>query len=173
MIPGHRVAQAGVTDFKAAIRYVRYNRDLLPGDMDSVFTLGMSGGGAQSALLGASGNSDLYTPYLAAIGAVMTESAEGIWQSGTYYDYVKDVIETSLEHFLSDTEFPYTATSSGGFGGRGGRGVQRGHAGGLRNRMGTGAYRGGTHRLRRRQLHRLGAGVHAVSAPPGTAHETR
>ena len=39
MIPGHRVAQAGVTDFKAAIRYVRYNRDLLPGDMDSVFTL--------------------------------------------------------------------------------------------------------------------------------------
>ncbi|MDD6042100.1 MAG: tannase [Clostridia bacterium] len=188
-------APAGVTDFKAAIRYTRYNKDLLPGDMDSIFSLGMSGG-AQSALIGASGNSDLYTPYLAAIGAVMTESdavkgsmcwcpitnldiadeayewnmgntrsglskeeqaysdgmalafaeyinglgltddngtalvlaesEEGICQSGTYYDYVKDVIETSLEHFLSDTEFPYAATSSGGFGGRDGRGGMRG-----------------------------------------------
>jgi len=189
-------APAGVTDFKAAIRYTRYNKDLLPGDMDSIFSLGMSGGGAQSALIGATGNSDLYDPYLEAIGAVMTESdavkgsmcwcpitnldvadeayewnmgntrsglteenqaysdgmalafaayinqlgltdeegnvlmltesEEGIYQSGTYYDYVKDVIETSLEHFLSDTEFPYTATSSGGFGGRGGRGGMRG-----------------------------------------------
>ena len=186
-------APAGVTDFKAAIRYARYNADLLPGDMDSIFSLGMSGGGAQSALLGATGNSALYDPYLEAIGAVMTESdavkgsmcwcpitnldvadeayewnmgstrtglseenqaysdgmalafagyinqlgltdeagnaltltesEEGIWQAGTYYDYVKGVIETSLEHFLSDTEFPYTASSSGGFGGRmGGRG---------------------------------------------------
>ena len=189
-------APAGVTDFKAAIRYTRYNADLLPGDMNSIFSLGMSGGGAQSALIGATGNSTLYDPYLEAIGAVMTESdavkgsmcwcpitnldvadeayewnmgntrsglseeeqaysdgmalafaeyinglglmdengtalvlaesEEGIWQSGTYYDYVKDVIETSLEHFLSDTEFPYTATSSGGFGGRGGRGGMRG-----------------------------------------------
>ena len=194
-------APAGVTDFKAAIRYARYNKDLLPGDMDSIFSLGMSGGGAQSALIGASGNNDLYTPYLAAIGAVMTESdavkgsmcwcpitnldiadeayewnmgntrsglseeeqtysdsmalafaeyinalgltdeagtalllaesEEGIWQSGTYYDYVKDVIETSLEHFLSDTEFPYTASSSGGFGGgRGGMGGMGGMRGG-------------------------------------------
>ena len=186
-------APAGVTDFKAAIRYTRYNSDRLPGDMDSVFSLGMSGGGAQSALLGATGSSDLYTPYLQAIGAVMdqsdavkgsmcwcpitnldiadeayewnmgntrsgltdeeqaysdgmalafaayindlgltdeagnaltlNESEDGIWQSGSYYDYVKRVVETSLEHFLSDTEFPYTAASSGGFGGgRGGFG---------------------------------------------------
>ena len=186
-------APAGVTDLKAAIRYTRYNADLLPGDMESIFSLGMSGGGAQSALIGATGNSDLYDPYLEAIGAVMTESdavkgsmcwcpitnldvadeayewnmgntrsglseenqaysdgmalafaeyinqlgltdengnvltllesEEGIWQSGSYYDYVKSVIETSLEHFLSDTEFPYTASSGGGFGGRmGGRG---------------------------------------------------
>ena len=184
-------APAGVTDFKAAIRYARYNKDLLPGDMDSVFSLGMSGGGAQSAILGASGNSELYTPYLEAIGAVMsesdaitgsmcwcpitgldiadeayewnmgntrsglsetdkscsdgmalafadhinalgltdengnvlvlTESQDGIYQSGSYYDHVKDVIETSLEHFLSDNEFPYTVSSSGRFGGGRGR----------------------------------------------------
>ena len=185
-------APAGVTDFKAAIRYTRYNAGLLPGDMASIFSLGMSGGGAQSALLGATGNSDLYAPYLEAIGAVMaesdavkgsmcwcpitnldiadeayewnmgntrsglseeeqaysdamasafaayinrlgltdaegrtltlSESADGIWQSGSYYDYIKHTIETSLEHFLSDTVFPYTVPSSGGFGGRGGRG---------------------------------------------------
>ena len=194
-------APAGVTDFKAAIRYTRYNKDLLPGDMDSIFSLGMSGGGAQSALIGATGDSNLYDPYLETIGAVMTESdavkgsmcwcpitnldvadeayewnmgntrsglteenqaysdgmalafaayinqlgltdeesnvlmltesEEGIYQSGSYYDYVKEVIETSLEHFLSDTEFPYTASSSGGFGGRmGGRGGLGGNFGG-------------------------------------------
>ncbi|MBQ9300812.1 MAG: tannase [Clostridia bacterium] len=200
-------APAGVTDFKAAIRYARYNKDLLPGDMGSVFSLGMSGGGAQSAIIGASGNSDLYTPYLAAIGAVMTESdavkgsmcwcpitnldvadeayewnmgntrsglseeeqtysdgmalafadyinglnltdengtalvltesEEGIYQSGTYYDYVKGVIETSLEHFLSDTEFPYTASSSGSFGGQGGmRGMRGDNFGGMQDGFG-------------------------------------
>ncbi len=185
-------APGGVTDFKAAIRYTRYNADLLPGDTDRYFSLGMSGGGAQSALLGTTGDSDLYTPYLTAIGAAqgisdavqgsmcwcpitnldvadeayewnmgsarsglddatqalsdgmankfaeyinalkltdeagnvlsLEESAEGIYQAGSYYDYIKCVIETSLEHFLADTTFPYdaSATSSGGHGGMGG-----------------------------------------------------
>ena len=60
----------------------------------------------------------------------LNESADGIWQSGSYYDYVKRVVETSLEHFLSDTEFPYTASSSGFGGGRGGFGGGRGGFGG-------------------------------------------
>ncbi len=67
-------APAGVTDFKAAIRYIRYNKDLLPGDSQRYFTYGMSGGGAQSALLGATGDAPEYEKYLEAIGAVMTES---------------------------------------------------------------------------------------------------
>ena len=62
-------APAGVTDLKAAIRFIRYNDELLPGDAECLFCCGMSGGGAQSAVLGASGNSDLYTPYLEQIGA--------------------------------------------------------------------------------------------------------
>ena len=62
----------GVTDVKAAVRYFRYNRDVLPGDPDNIYTFGMSGGGAQSALVGATGDSPLYTPYLEAIGAAMT-----------------------------------------------------------------------------------------------------
>ena len=64
-------APAGVTDLKAAIRYIRYNDGNIAGDMDSIFTFGMSGGGAQSALLGVTGDSELYDDYLEAIGAVM------------------------------------------------------------------------------------------------------
>lgn len=75
IVPGARGrdhgAPAGVVDFKAAIRYARYNADLLPGDVEHrLFTEGMSGGGAQSALLGATGDDKLYEPYLKAIGAV-------------------------------------------------------------------------------------------------------
>ena len=62
-------APAGVTDLKAAIRFLRYNDELIPGDANSLFCCGMSGGGAQSAVLGASGDSELYTPYLEQIGA--------------------------------------------------------------------------------------------------------
>ncbi len=186
-------APAGVTDLKAAIRYIRYNEELLPGSTDRIFSFGMSGGGAQSALIGATGDSELYTPYLEAIGAVsgvsdavagsmcwcpitnldyaseayewnmgvtrsgldeetrelsdamaeqfalyinelgledeegntltLTASEEGIYQAGSYYDYLKTVVETSLNNFLQDTAFPYAAESGkGGFGGRGGFG---------------------------------------------------
>ena len=192
-------APSGVTDLKAAIRYIRYCADVLPGDTDSIFTFGMSGGGAQSALMGSTGDSDLYTPYLEAIGAVqgvsdavlgsmcwcpitnldsadeayewmmgitrsglsdegqeisdklafafadyinragikdpegnvltLEVSGEGIYQAGSYYDYLLTVIEGSLANFLEDTEFPYTASASsrgGGMpGGRGGFGGQR------------------------------------------------
>lgn len=177
-------APAGVTDLKAAIRYIRYNDGVIPGDVDRVFSFGMSGGGAQSALLGATGDSEDYEPYLTAIGAVsgvsdavtgsmcwcpiteldyadeayewnlgstrtdlteqeqtlsngmaeafatyinelglkdssgnaltLTESEEGIYQSGTYYEYLKGVVETSLNNFLEDTTFPYTVETKKG-----------------------------------------------------------
>lgn len=183
-------APAGVTDLKAAIRYIRYNEGIIPGNTENIFSFGMSGGGAQSALLGATGDSELYTPYLEAIGAVsgvsdavagsmcwcpitnldyaseayewnlgvtrselsedmqelsdsmaeqfalyinelglkdgdgnillLEASENGIYQAGSYYEYLKTVVETSLNHFLSDTEFPYDASSSSMKGGRGG-----------------------------------------------------
>lgn len=203
-------APAGVTDLKAAVRYIRYNEGVIPGSMDRIFTFGMSGGGAQSALMGATGDSELYTPYLEAIGAVqgvsdavagamcwcpvtnldvaneayewnlgvsrsdldpemqelsdrmaeayasyinelglkdaqgnvllLTESENGIYQAGSYYEYMKQVIEESLNHFLEDTEFPYTPQQKGM------RGVMpggmRGEAGMGPNGMGAGE-RGG------------------------------
>ena len=176
-------APAGVTDLKAAIKYIRYNEALIPGSMSRIFSFGMSGGGAQSALLGATGDSELYTPYLEAIGAAggysdavagsmcwcpitnldyaneayewnlgvtrtgldedmqqlsddmaeafaqyinelglkdengnvltLSESEEGIYQAGSYYEYLKDVVEQSLNNFLEDTSFPYDAQGSG------------------------------------------------------------
>ena len=166
-------APAGVTDLKAAIRYIRYTADTLPGDTNSIFTFGMSGGGAQSAVVGASGDSPMYDAYLKEIGAVegvsdavlgsmcwcpitnldsadaayewmmgttrtglssdeqavsdqlaryfaeyvnnagfvdengnaltLEESEEGIYQAGSYYEYLKGMIEESLENFLEDS----------------------------------------------------------------------
>ena len=177
----------GVTDLKAAIRFLRYNSDSIPGDLDRFYTFGHSGGGAQSCLMGITGNSALFEDYLNSIGAAM-EDADGneikdnikgsqCWcpitnldtadaayewnmgqyfstgtrasgtftkslsddltseyvdyvndlklkdpdgneltltstNAGTYYDYLKSVIEESLNNFLSDTSFPYTPSSS-------------------------------------------------------------
>ena len=64
----------GVTDLKAAVRYLRYNSASLPGSMDRIFVFGHSGGGAQSAVMGASGDSPLYTTYLEHLVAAMTFS---------------------------------------------------------------------------------------------------
>lgn len=65
-----------VVDFKAAVRFLRYNAKVLPCDTSRVFTFGFSGGGGLSALMGSSGNSKLYDPYLEKIGAA-THDAEG------------------------------------------------------------------------------------------------
>ena len=186
----------GVTDLKAAIRFIRYNANRIPGDMNSFFSFGHSGGGAQSCLLGITGDSSLFNDYLNNIGAAMSYdngttisdaikgsqcwcpitnldtadmayewnlgqySTEGTRSSGTftkqlsddlslnyidyinrlklkdengnilslsttqvnsgsYYDYIKSIIQTSLNNFLSDTTFPYTQSSNerpdGGF----------------------------------------------------------
>lgn len=193
-------APAGVTDLKAAVRFLRFCDDSMPGDAERIFTFGMSGGGAQSALMGATGGSELYTPYLEQIGAVMdqsdavygsmcwcpitnldtadesyewmmgctrsglsdeeqaisdalanawadyinsagfktqdgtiltlTQSENGIWQSGSYYELVKSEIEHSLNNFLFDTSFPYDASANSGKGGFGGPGGMGGPGGG-------------------------------------------
>ncbi len=171
---------AGVTDLKAALRYLRYNEELLPGCMDRIVAFGHSGGGSQTAVLGSTGDSPMYYPYLSSIGAAATSdsiaaamcwcpitgldsadmghewsmgvtrtglssemqgysdalaaayaeyvnsagfkdedgnlltletSDEGIYQAGSYYEYIKDVIEDSLENYLEDTSFPVSSKS--------------------------------------------------------------
>ena len=84
-------APALIVDYKAAVRYLRYNKDRLPaGDTEKIISDGTSAGGALSALLGATGNSPDYAPYLAEIGAA-TER-DDIFASMVYCPI------TNLEH---------------------------------------------------------------------------
>lgn len=70
-------APAAIVDLKAAVRYLRHNRDLIPGDTDYIMSSGGSAGGALSSLLAASGNSPDYAPELEAIGAA--DEADNIY----------------------------------------------------------------------------------------------
>lgn len=103
----------GVTDLKAAVRYYRYNQDMLPGDDEQIYCFGMGEGGAQAAILGASGDSDLYTPYLTEIGAAMHDK-EGnaisdaitgtmAWCPVTSLDYANEAYEWNMGQY-SDTD---------------------------------------------------------------------
>ena len=76
-------APALIVDYKAAVRYLRHNRKQLPaGDTEKIISNGTSAGGALSALLGATGNSPDYGPYLREIGAA--EERDDIFASMDY-----------------------------------------------------------------------------------------
>lgn len=75
-------APALIVDMKAAIRYLRHNRDVIPGDVEKIITNGTSAGGALSALAGATGNSTDYAPYLEAIGAA--DERDNIFAASCY-----------------------------------------------------------------------------------------
>ncbi|MGN1115220.1 MAG: subtype A tannase, partial [Candidatus Ornithomonoglobus sp.] len=93
-------APAGITDLKAAVKYLRYNGGSIAGSTDRIFTFGMSGGGAQSALMGAAGDSDLYTTYLDAIGAAegYSDAVAGsmCWCPITNLDYANEAYEWNM-----------------------------------------------------------------------------
>ncbi len=62
-------APAAIVDLKAAVRYLRHNREKIPGDTEKIISDGTSAGGAMSALLAVSGNAAEYEPYLKELGA--------------------------------------------------------------------------------------------------------
>ncbi|BEV07489.1 subtype B tannase [Methylophilus sp. DW102] len=62
-------APATIVDLKAAVRYLRFNDALMPGDAEKIISNGTSAGGALSALLGASGNSDDFSGELKEISS--------------------------------------------------------------------------------------------------------
>lgn len=62
-------APAAIVDLKAAVRYLRFNDKTMPGNAEKIVSNGTSAGGALSALVGATGNSSDYEPYLKALGA--------------------------------------------------------------------------------------------------------
>ena len=66
-----------IADMKAGIRFLRYFDSVLPGDSERIVSTGHSSGGAVSAMLGASGDSKIFDPYLEEIGAY--EASDAIW----------------------------------------------------------------------------------------------
>ena len=72
---------APVVDLKAAVRMLRLNGDVIPGDEERIVSEGTSGGGQMSSILGASGNMDEYYPYLYEIGAAGIELVNGQYVS--------------------------------------------------------------------------------------------
>lgn len=62
-------APAAIVDAKAAVRYLRLNDGVMPGNASRIVVNGTSGGGAQVTQLGATGDHADYLPYLKAAGA--------------------------------------------------------------------------------------------------------
>ena len=97
-------APAAIVDLKAAVRYIRHNKGIMPGNVDWIISTGVSAGGALSALLGASGNSSLYDSYLKEIGAAGTD--DSIFGSACFCPI------TDLEHADGAYEWMYGTTPS-------------------------------------------------------------
>ena len=83
-------APAAIVDLKAAVRYIRHNDARMPGDANYIISSGVSAGGALSALLAASGDSELYDAYLDEIGAA--DESDKIYAAACYCPI------TDLEH---------------------------------------------------------------------------
>ncbi len=100
-------APAAIVDLKAAIRYIRHNQGVMPGNVNWIFSTGVSAGGALSALLGSSCNNNLYDPYLKEIGAA--DATDNIFGSACFCPI------TDLEHADGAYEWMYgtTPTKSG------------------------------------------------------------
>ena len=73
---GRPVGKLPITlvDLKTAIRFLRHNRAVLPGDWEKIVSAGWSAGGAMSSLLAVTGDNEHYTLYLEENGAFMDES---------------------------------------------------------------------------------------------------
>jgi hypothetical protein len=95
-------APAAIVDLKAAVRYLRHNKGIVPGNVDWIISTGGSAGGAISALLGASGNSPLYDRYLKEIGAA--DAPDNIYGSGCYCPIM------DLDHADAAYEWMYGAS---------------------------------------------------------------
>ncbi|MBR3401445.1 MAG: alpha/beta fold hydrolase, partial [Parasporobacterium sp.] len=109
---GH--SPATVADTKAVIRYLRYNKEALPaGNTDCIIITGTSGGGALSCVIGASGDSSDFFPYLYEIGAAGVEK-EGEDYTSSISDSVAGVIAycpiTDLPNADAAYEWTYAAT---------------------------------------------------------------
>ena len=98
-------APNGLLDLKAAIRYLRYNDDVIPGSAEHIIIDGTSAGGAMSALVGATGDRPEYDEYLRKMGAAPT--SDKVFASVCYCPI------TDLNHADMEYEWLYGCTNTG------------------------------------------------------------
>lgn len=98
-------APNGLLDLKAAVRYLHYNDDIMPGNADLIFTDGTSAGGAMSALLGITSRKEVFDSYLEMMGA--THASDEVFASICYCPI------TDLEHADCEYEWLYQCTNDG------------------------------------------------------------
>ena len=92
----------GITDLKALVRFCRFNKGILPGNVERIVAYGTNGGGTKSAIFGAAGDSDLYSSKLLTIGAIMVnDEGKGI------SDSVNGTMCTSPTNFSEISEKAY------------------------------------------------------------------
>ena len=101
-----------VVDYKAAIRYLRFNDTDIAGDKDKIFVFGNQSGGAIAAILGTSGDSPLYENYLKDIGALMkddenhviSDAIDGVmaWNPITNLDTANSAYEWNMGQYATD-----------------------------------------------------------------------
>jgi len=98
-------APKALLDLKAAVRYLRYNDAVIPGDSELIFSDGTSAGGAMSSLLGATGNHPAFEAYLEEMGAA--PARDDIYACIAYCPI------TDLDHADMAYEWLYRCTNDG------------------------------------------------------------
>ncbi|WP_405885652.1 Tat pathway signal protein [Streptomyces sp. NBC_01136] len=98
-------APAAIVDLKAAVRYVKFNKGRIPGNVNRIVSSGTSAGGALSSLLGASGDSPIYDTYLRELGAA--DASDAIFATGAWCPI------TDLEHADMAYEWNWGANALG------------------------------------------------------------
>ena len=127
-------APAAVVDLKAGIRMLKANSELVPGDTDRIIATGVSAGGAVTSVIGASGNSELYTPYLEEMGAIM-DSTDDVYAAMVFCPITNLNIADAAFEWLHSSETA-AAGGFGGFGDFGGMGGFGGPGGDMGNGFG-------------------------------------
>ncbi|MDO5570005.1 MAG: subtype B tannase [Bacteroidales bacterium] len=97
-------APADIVDLKAAVRYLKFNDSIIPGNSRKIISNGTSAGGAMSALLGATGNSPDYEPYLKSLGAA--EATDDIYAVSAYCPI------TNLDHADAAYEWQFNGVNT-------------------------------------------------------------
>lgn len=123
-------APACVIDLKAGVRFLKANAGKFPGDTAKIIATGASAGGAATAILGASGNCDLYDPYLEQIGAIM-DAEDDIYGAMCFCPISDlDIADAALEWLHSSELGMDLSALIGGMGDASGEGGASGEAGG-------------------------------------------